>query len=170
MPRALLNVSDKSGLVEFARGLTSRGWSILSPCGTAAALRAAGDEVTAVSALTAQPEILGGMVKTLHPAVHSGLLGRRSNPDDQRQMAEHGYQPIDLIAVNLYPFQQTIARAGISDEEAIEQIDIGGPAMLRSAAKNHEAVWVVVDPADYGKVLEALDGGPQASLPLRRVL
>lgn len=170
MPRALLSVSDKSGLVEFARGLTSRGWSILSTGGTAAALRAAGVEVTEVSAVTGHPEILGGRVKTLHPAVHSGLLGRRSNPDDQRQMAEHGYQPIDLIAVNLYPFQQTIARAGISDEEAIEQIDIGGPAMLRSAAKNHEAVWVVVDPADYGKVLEALDGGPQASLPLRRVL
>ena len=157
MPRALLSVSDKSGVVELARELAGRGWSVLSTGGTARALRAAGLDVTDVSDVTGHPEIMDGRVKTLHPAIHAGLLARRGNRDDDREMATHGYEPIDLVVVNLYPFRETISRAGVPLDEAIENIDIGGPAMLRSAAKNHESVWVVVDPADYSRVLAALD-------------
>ena len=157
MPRALLSVSDKTGLIDFARGLAERGWTLLSTGGTAAALRAASVPVTEVSEVTGHPEIMDGRVKTLHPAIHGGLLARGKHPGDTEQMAALGYEKIDLVAVNLYPFQQTVARAGVTDAEAIEQIDIGGPSMLRSAAKNHERVWVVVDPADYPRVLSSLD-------------
>ncbi|HWK89267.1 MAG TPA: bifunctional phosphoribosylaminoimidazolecarboxamide formyltransferase/IMP cyclohydrolase [Longimicrobium sp.] len=157
MPRALLSVSDKTGLVDFARELRARGWTLLSTGGTARALRDAGLEVTEVSEVTGHPEMMEGRVKTLHPAVHAGLLGRRGNADDVAQMAAHGYEPIDLVAVNLYPFRETIARPDATLDDAIENIDIGGPAMLRSAAKNHASVYVVVDPADYPRVLAALD-------------
>ncbi|MDR0787868.1 MAG: bifunctional phosphoribosylaminoimidazolecarboxamide formyltransferase/IMP cyclohydrolase [Gemmatimonadota bacterium] len=156
MPIALLSVSDKTGIVPFARGLHDRGWKLLSTGGTARALRDAGVPVTEVSDFTGHPEIMDGRVKTLHPAVHSGLLGRRGHPEDEAQMAELGYSGIDLLAVNLYPFRETIARPGVTDEDAIENIDIGGPAMLRSAAKNHASVWVVVDPSDYERVLVAV--------------
>jgi phosphoribosylaminoimidazolecarboxamide formyltransferase / IMP cyclohydrolase len=171
MPRALLSVSDKTGVAELARALAERGWTLLSTGGTARALRDAGLDVTEVSEATGHPEMMEGRVKTLHPAVHAGLLGRRDHPDDQREMREQGYLPIDLVAVNLYPFRETVARPGVTREEAIENIDIGGPAMLRSAAKNHAHVWVTVDPADYPRVIRALDGGEEAAaVALRRTL
>src|SRR5687768_304447 len=171
MPRALLSVSDKTGVVDLARELHGRGWTLLSTGGTAGALRAAGLPVTEVSEVTGHPEMMDGRVKTLHPAVHAGLLGRREVADDLAQMRAHGYEPIDLVAVNLYPFRETAARADATLEQAIEHIDIGGPAMLRSAAKNHASVWVVVDPADYERVLSALGApGEDAGLALRRRL
>jgi phosphoribosylaminoimidazolecarboxamide formyltransferase/IMP cyclohydrolase len=157
MPRALLSVSDKTGLLSFARALAERGWTLLSTGGTARALREGGLAVTEVSEVTGHPEMMEGRVKTLHPAVHAGLLGRRAHPDDMAQMAAQGYEPIDLVAVNLYPFRETVARPGVTVDDAIENIDIGGPSMLRSAAKNHASVWVVVDPADYDGVLAGLD-------------
>jgi phosphoribosylaminoimidazolecarboxamide formyltransferase/IMP cyclohydrolase len=157
MPRALLSVSDKSGIVAFAQGLHERGWTLCSTGGTARTLRDAGLPVVEVSEITGHAEMMEGRVKTLHPAVHAGLLARRDNPADLQQMQERGYGTIDLVVVNLYPFGQTIARPEVTPDEAIENIDIGGPAMLRSAAKNHESVWVVVDPADYDRVLAALD-------------
>ncbi len=170
MPRALLSVSDKSGMVPFARALAGRGWTLLSTGGTARALREAGLEVVEVSEVTGHPEMMDGRVKTLHPAVHVGLLARRGHATDVEEMRAQGYEPIDLVAVNLYPFRETVARPGVGVDEAIENIDIGGPSMLRSAAKNHESVWVVVDAADYGRVLGALDSPAPASLPLRREL
>ncbi len=169
MPRALLSVSDKTGLTTFATALSERGWTLLSTGGTARALREAGLDVTEVSEVTGHPEIMDGRVKTLHPAVHAGLLGRRGHAEDETAMRDLGYEPIDLVVVNLYPFRETIARDGVSFGEAIENIDIGGPSMLRSAAKNHESVWVVVDPADYDRVLAALDEGSSGEL-LRREL
>jgi phosphoribosylaminoimidazolecarboxamide formyltransferase/IMP cyclohydrolase len=159
MPRALLSVSDKSGLVPFARGLASLGWDLLSTGGTSRALREAGLDVTDVADVTRFPEMLDGRVKTLHPAVHGGLLARRDTAEHMAAIAEHGIAPIDLVAVNLYPFRETAAKPGVTDEEVIENIDIGGPSMVRSAAKNHAAVYVVVDPADYDRVLEAVSGG-----------
>ena len=158
MRRALVSVSDKRGVVELASMLTGLGVEILSTGGTAATLTAAGIAVTQVSAHTGAPEILDGRVKTLHPKIHGGLLGRDTE-SHQQEMAAHGITPIDLVIVNLYPFEATVARAGTSFDDAIENIDIGGPAMLRSAAKNHERVAVVVDPTDYGWVAEALRGG-----------
>ncbi|MCP2013149.1 phosphoribosylaminoimidazolecarboxamide formyltransferase/IMP cyclohydrolase [Deinococcus sp. HSC-46F16] len=145
--RALISVSDKAGVVEFGRELAARGWELLSTGGTLAALRAAGVPATAVSDVTGFPEILDGRVKTLHPAIHGGLLARRE-PGHLAELETHGIGPIDLVCVNLYPFRETVAR-GAAFEEAVEQIDIGGPAMLRAAAKNHAAVLVLVDPADY---------------------
>ena len=145
--RALLSVSDKTGVVELARALAMRGVEILSTGGTARLLMQNGVAVTEVSAHTGFPEIMGGRVKTLHPKIHGGLLGRRGT--DEAVMAEHGIEPIDLLIVNLYPFAQTIARPDCSYEEAVENIDIGGPAMLRAAAKNHADVTVIVDPEDY---------------------
>ena len=156
MPRALLSVSDKTGLIDFARGLHALGWELLSTGGTAGALREADIPVRDVSELTQFPEMLDGRVKTLHPAVHGGLLARRDLPEHMAAIAEHGIAPIDLVAVNLYPFQRTAARAGVAPDEVIEQIDIGGPSMLRSAAKNFASVTTVVDPADYAPVLAAL--------------
>ncbi|MCG8424098.1 MAG: bifunctional phosphoribosylaminoimidazolecarboxamide formyltransferase/IMP cyclohydrolase [Proteobacteria bacterium] len=154
--RAILSVSDKREIVEFARGLARFSVEILSTGGTARALREAGISTTPIAEYTGAPEILDGRVKTLHPRIHGGLLGRAS-PDHDRQMAEHDIAPIDLVAVNLYPFEETIARPGIARTEAIENIDIGGPAMLRSAAKNHERVAVIVDPADYADILDELE-------------
>ena len=155
--RALLSVSDKQGIVELARALADRGVDLLSTGGTAKLLAAAGLQVTEVSAHTGFPEIMDGRVKTLHPKIHGGLLGRRGQ--DDAVMAEHAIAPIDLLVVNLYPFASTIARAGSTYEEGVENIDIGGPAMLRAAAKNHEHVTVVVDPVHYPELLTALDAG-----------
>ncbi|HEX8905670.1 MAG TPA: bifunctional phosphoribosylaminoimidazolecarboxamide formyltransferase/IMP cyclohydrolase [Longimicrobiaceae bacterium] len=170
MPRALLSVSDKTGVVDFARTLLDRGWQLLSTGGTARALRDAGIPAMEVADVTGHPEMMEGRVKTLHPAIHAGLLGRRAHADDVAQMQAHGYTPIDLVAVNLYPFRETIARPGVTVDEAIENIDIGGPSMLRSAAKNHESVWVIVDPADYARVLAGLDADDEEARALRREL
>jgi phosphoribosylaminoimidazolecarboxamide formyltransferase/IMP cyclohydrolase len=155
--RALLSVSDKTGIQEFARALSDRNWELISTGGTAKAIREAGVEVVEVSEVTGHPEMMEGRVKTLHPAVHAGLLARRDQSADLEALEAQGYGPIDLVAVNLYPFQETIAKAGVTLAEAVEKIDIGGPTMIRSAAKNHAHVWVVVDPEDYGLVLDALD-------------
>lgn len=155
--RALLSVSDKRGLVEFARGLAQLGFELVSTGGTYQALSEVGLSVTYVSEVTGFPEILDGRVKTLHPRIHAGLLATRS-PAHEAQLGEQGITRIDLLAVNLYPFRQTLA-SGASFEECIEQIDIGGPAMLRAAAKNHAAVLPICDPADYPAVLQALGSG-----------
>ena len=167
--RALLSVSDKRGLVEFAQGLAALGWEIVSTGGTAEALRREQVRVISIEDVTGFPEMMDGRVKTLHPKVHGGLLARRDHPADVAALQQHGITPIDLVAVNLYPFRETVAKPGTTFEQAIEQIDIGGPSMLRSAAKNHADVIVVVDPADYSVVLEALKGGG-ASSDLRRAL
>jgi phosphoribosylaminoimidazolecarboxamide formyltransferase/IMP cyclohydrolase len=158
----LLSVSDKTGLVEFARGLSARGIELIASGGTAAALREAGLAVVDVAELTGSPEMLGGRVKTLHPRVHGGLLARRDDPGDRADMEAQGVRPIDLVVVNLYPFERTVAKPGVSLEEAIEQIDIGGPSMIRSAAKNHAWVGVVVDPADYPALLAELEANEGA--------
>ncbi len=155
--RALISVSDKAGVVEFARGLVELGAEIVSTGGTAGTLRDAGVPVTYVSDVTGFPEILDGRVKTLHPGVHAGILALRSK-DHLGQLEKLNITPIDLVAVNLYPFRETIARPGVTTKEAIENIDIGGPAMVRSAAKNYENVLVVVNPKRYGEVLDALRG------------
>ena len=152
--RALISVSDKRDLIPFASGLAGMGVEILSTGGTCRQLREAGIEAIEVSDKTGFPEIMGGRVKTLHPKIHGGLLGRRGKDEDV--MSEHGIEPIDLLAVNLYPFEQTIANPDASLEDAIENIDIGGPAMIRAASKNHDAVAVVVDPDDYDDVLSHL--------------
>jgi phosphoribosylaminoimidazolecarboxamide formyltransferase/IMP cyclohydrolase len=157
--RALLSVSDKTGLVDFARGLAELGVELVASGGTAEALRGAGLAVVEVSDFTGSPEMLGGRVKTLHPRVHGGLLWRRDHPGDQRDVAAQKIPSLDLVVVNLYPFEATVARAGVTLPEAIEQIDIGGPSMLRSAAKNHAWVGVVVDPTDYAGVLAELRAG-----------
>lgn len=169
--RALISVSDKRGLVEFAAGLQALGVEILSTGGTAAALSAAGIPVVSVSDFTGSPEILDGRVKTLHPKIHGGLLGRRGDAKHREQMAANQIKPIDLVVVNLYPFEATVAKPGCSLEEAIENIDIGGPSMLRSAAKNHNDVTVVVDPADYAVVLDEMrQSGGEVSLATRQRL
>ena len=157
--RALLSVSDKRGLVDFARELAALDWEIVSTGGTADALRQAGVPVLPVEQVTGFPEMMDGRVKTLHPKVHGGLLARRHHPGDRAALAQHGITPIDLVAVNLYPFRETVARPDVTFEQAIEQIDIGGPSMLRSAAKNHRDVIVVVDPDDYPVVIAALKAG-----------
>lgn len=167
--RALISVSNKTGVVEMAKGLEALGAEILSTGGTAKALREAGVKVTDVAAYTSSPEILDGRVKTLHPKIHGGLLGRRSVPAHVAQMEQHGIGPIDVVVVNLYPFEATIAKPNCLFEEAIENIDIGGPSMLRSAAKNHEDVLVVVDSTDYQRVLDAVKAGT-VSHELRREL
>jgi phosphoribosylaminoimidazolecarboxamide formyltransferase/IMP cyclohydrolase len=159
MPRALISVSDKRGVVAFAQALAGLGWEIISTGGTAAALRAGKVPVLEVEKVTGFPELLDGRVKTLHPAIHAALLARRQLPEHVAALTKHGIVPIDLVAVNLYPFQATIAQEGASLEDALENIDVGGPSMLRSAAKNHEAVLPVVDPTDYPVVLELLRNG-----------
>src|SRR5947209_3065097 len=136
MPRALISTSNKSGLLDFARGLADLRWEIVSTGGTARALRENGITVRDVSEITGFPEMMHGRVKTLHPAVHGGLLARRDVPEHMAALEEHDIAPIDLVAVNLYPFRETVARKGVTPEDAIENIDIGGPSMLRSAAKN----------------------------------
>jgi phosphoribosylaminoimidazolecarboxamide formyltransferase/IMP cyclohydrolase len=151
--RALLSVSDKTGLVEFARELASLGIELLSTGGTAKALAAAGVPVRDVSDFTGFPEMLDGRVKTLHPRVHAGVLHLRENPEHLATMQEHGLDPIDLVCVNLYPFEQTVAKENVTFEESIENIDIGGPTMLRAAAKNHAYVTVITDPSDYAGVI-----------------
>ncbi len=163
--RALLSVSDKRGLASFAKQLHQRGVELLSTGGTAAALAAEGLPVREVADYTGFPELMGGRLKTLHPRVHGGLLGRREL--DAPVMQQHGILPIDLLAVNLYPFAATVARPDVSFEEAIEQIDIGGPAMLRSAAKNHAEVTVLVDPDDYEQVLAELESAGETSIDTR---
>jgi phosphoribosylaminoimidazolecarboxamide formyltransferase/IMP cyclohydrolase len=167
--RALLSVSDKSGIEDFAKALVDTGWEILSTGGTARAIRDAGVEVTDVAQVTAHPEMMDGRVKTLHPAIHAGLLARRDRPEDMAVLSEHGYAPIDLVAVNLYPFRETVARGNVPVDEAMGKVDIGGPTMIRAAAKSHADVWVVVDPADYDRVLEEItvgggDGSSEARL------
>ena len=169
--RALLSVSEKAGLVEFARGLHALGIEIISTGGTARTLRQADIPVIDVSEVTGFPEMLDGRVKTLHPRIHGGILAIRDNAEHQRQMQEQGIKFIDLVAVNLYPFAQTIARAGVTESEAIEQIDIGGPTLIRAAAKNFESVVVIVDPDDYSRVLMALrEHDCATTLELRREL
>jgi phosphoribosylaminoimidazolecarboxamide formyltransferase/IMP cyclohydrolase len=152
--RALISVSDKRDLIPFVSGLTDLGIEILSTGGTCRQLNEAGIEAIEVSAKTGFPEIMDGRVKTLHPVIHGGLLGRRGK--DEAVMTEHGIEPIDLLAVNLYPFEATVADPNATLEDAIENIDIGGPAMIRAGAKNHDGVAVVVDPDDYDEVLQAL--------------
>ena len=165
MRRALLSVSDKSGLLDFARGLTTRGFELVSTGGTAAALTAAGLPVTNVSDVTGFPEMMDGRVKTLHPLIHGGILARRHEPHDLESARANGIGLIDLVAVNLYPFARTAANPAATFDELIENIDIGGPSMVRAAAKNFRDVVVVVDPADYGAVLASLDGdGPSPAM------
>jgi phosphoribosylaminoimidazolecarboxamide formyltransferase / IMP cyclohydrolase len=154
--RALVSVTDKSGVVEFARGLSGLKVELLSTGGTAKTLRENGIEITEVSDYTGFPEMLDGRVKTLHPKIHGGILGIRDNPAHVQTMAQHGIQPIDMVVVNLYAFAKTIARPGCTLEEAIENIDIGGPTLIRAAAKNYRHVAVVTDPADYPAILSEL--------------
>ncbi len=153
---ALISVTDKTGIVDFARALSGFGVKIISTGGTAKAIRDGGVVVTDISDYTGFPEMMDGRVKTLHPKVHGGLLGLRDNPEHKEMMVEYGIKPIDLVVVNLYQFENTVARKGVSLEEAIENIDIGGPAMLRSSAKNFRDVTVVVDPSDYKTVLKEM--------------
>ena len=168
--RALLSVSDKSGLVEFAKFLSGRGVELISTGGTAKALRDAGVKVMELSDYTGFPEMMDGRVKTLHPKVHGGLLQRRDLEAHREQAKKHGIPTIDLVVVNLYPFEQTVAKPDCTPELAIENIDIGGPSMLRSAAKNHEAVTVVVDPADYVMVQKEMEKNGDTTQETRRKL
>lgn len=160
--RALVSVSDKAGIVDFCRGLIERDFDIVSTGGTLRALEQGGVKAVQVSEVTGVPEILDGRVKTLHPMIFGGILARRNVPDDLDTIAQHGMQPIDVIVVNLYPFAQALTRPTASAEEIIEQIDIGGPSLIRAAAKNHRDVYVLVDPSDYPSVLAALDSGREA--------
>src|SRR5438045_4614126 len=152
--RALISVSDKTGIASFARALERQGVDVISTGGTAELLRKEKIPVREISSFTAFPEVLEGRVKTLHPRVHGGLLYKRGNTKHEAEAREFGFDPIDLVAVNLYPFEATVARRGVTLAEVIENIDIGGPSMIRSGAKNYESVTVVVDPADYEAVLE----------------
>src|SRR5437660_7204884 len=165
--RALISVFDKSGVVDFAKRLAALHIDILSTGGTAKLLRENGVAVRDVSDFTGWPEMLGGRVKTLHPKVHGGLLFRRDHAEDQKQAKEHGIAPIDLVVVNLYPFEATAAKHGLTGEELIENIDIGGPTMLRSAAKNFESVTVVTDPADYDRVASQIESAGDTTLATR---
>lgn len=169
MKRALISVSNKNNITDFAKGLSELGIEVISTGGTLKSLQESGVDAIAIDEVTGFPEIMDGRVKTLHPKVHGGLLGKRSNPDHMKQMEENDIQPIDIVVVNLYPFKETLQKAGVSKEEIIENIDIGGPTMLRSAAKNFEDVLVIVDPEDYPRVLEALKV-VNVSLELRQQL
>src|SRR5438477_2672256 len=162
MPRALISVSDKSGLIDFARGLEARGFEIVSTGGTSRALQQAGLPVIGISDVTGFPEMMDGRVKTLHPLVHGGILARRARPDDLASAAAHGITLVDLVVVNLYPFVKAASNPDTPFDGLIEEIDIGGPSLVRAAAKNFQDVLVVVSPSDYGAVLEQLDrsGGP----------
>src|SRR5437867_2898311 len=168
--RALLSVFDKSGLIPFGKTLAESGVELISTGGAAKTLREAGLAVTDLSAYTGFPEMLDGRVKTLHPKIHGGFLFIRGNPAHEATVREHGIQPIDLVVVNLYPFEQTVAKPGVTLEEAIENIDIGGPAMLRSAAKNHQSVTVIMDPGDYAEVAAQIKESGDTSPELRRKL
>jgi phosphoribosylaminoimidazolecarboxamide formyltransferase/IMP cyclohydrolase len=168
--RALISVSDKSGLLELAGVLAVLGVEILSTGGTAKALTNGGIKVTEVADYTGSPEILDGRVKTLHPKVHAGLLYRRDLPAHEAQMRERGFGPIDVLVVNLYPFEATIAKPGVTFEEAIENIDIGGPCLLRAAAKNFDSVTAICDSGDYPRVAAELQANGQTSPETRRYL
>src|SRR5512143_2707292 len=162
MPTAILSVHNKTGLAEFAKGLADLGWTLLASGGTAKLLRDHGIHVIEVADYTKSPEILGGRVKTLHPAIHGGLLARPTE-EDHEQLLNLGWDYIDLVAVNLYPFEETIARPDVTYANAIENIDIGGVTLIRAAAKNHERVTLVCDPLDYNMVFEELcEGGVTA--------
>jgi phosphoribosylaminoimidazolecarboxamide formyltransferase / IMP cyclohydrolase len=166
--RAIISVTDKTGIVEFAASLSRFGVEVLSTGGTAKALRQGGIEVTDISEYTGFPEMMDGRVKTLHPKVHGGLLGLRDNPGHVRMMEAHGITPIDMVVANLYQFEKTVAKKGVTLEEAIENIDIGGPSMLRSSAKNFKFVTVLVDPADYETVLKEMEAsGGESTLQTR---
>ena len=154
--RAVISVSNKKGVVELAKELHTMGVELLSTGGTARALRDAGVPVRDVSDYTGFPEMLDGRVKTLHPKVHGGLLSRRNNPKDMEEIKKHGIDTIDMVVVNLYPFEETVSKPGVSFEDAIENIDIGGPTMLRSASKNFQDVAVLIDPSDYEKVIQEI--------------
>ena len=165
---AIVSVTDKSGIVDFVKALSGFGVQILSTGGTANAIREGGVNVTDISEYTGFPEMMDGRVKTLHPKVHGGLLGLRNNKEHMRMMKEHGIKPIDMIVVNLYQFEKTVAKEGVTLDEAIENIDIGGPSMLRSSAKNFKDVTVVIDPADYDIVLkEMAESGGETTLATR---
>ena len=166
--RAIISVTDKSGIVDFAKSLSRLGVQIFSTGGTARTIREGGISVTDISDYTGFPEIMDGRVKTLHPKVHGGLLGRRDNPEHVRTMNEHGIETIDILVVNLYQFEKTVAGEGVTLDEAIENIDIGGPSMLRSSAKNFRDVTVIVDPDDYKKVLKEMEAsGGETTLNTR---
>jgi len=158
MPTAILSVHDKTGIVEFAQGLSALGWTLLASGGTAKLLRENKITVTEIADYTKSPEILGGRVKTLHPAIHGGLLARPTDAD-HKELLDLGWDYIDLVAVNLYPFEATIAKSNVTYGEVIENIDIGGVTLIRAAAKNHERVTLVCDPADYASILSALQNG-----------
>ena len=165
---AIISVTDKKGIVDFAKSLSRFDVEILSTGGTAKALRQGGIPVTDISEYTGFPEMMDGRVKTLHPKVHGGLLGLRDNPEHVRMMEEHGIKGIDMVVVNLYQFEKTVAKEGVTLEEAIENIDIGGPSMLRSSAKNFKDVTVIVDPLDYDRVLKEMEGsGGETTLKTR---
>lgn len=168
--RALVSVSDKTGIVEFARKLTEMGIEILSTGGTAHVLLQNSVPVVSVDSFTGHPEIMDGRVKTLHPRVHGGILAIRDNPLHQQHMVENAIKPIDLVVVNLYPFRETVAKKGVTIEDAIENIDIGGPTMVRSSAKNHAWVAIVVEPGDYAAVLAELGVSGALSLKTRKKL
>jgi len=168
--RALLSVSDKTGLVALAQALAAAGVELISTGGTAKALREAGLAVKDISEHTGFPEMLDGRVKTLHPKVHGGLLYIRGNATHEAAVKQHDIAPIDLVVVNLYPFEATVAKPNVSLHDAIENIDIGGPSMLRSAAKNHDSVTVVVDPLDYAEVAKQISENGNTTLEMRRKL
>ena len=168
--RALISVSDKTGVVEFAAQLSKLGYEIISTGGTAKALKDGGLSVIGISEITGFPECLDGRVKTLHPAVHAGILAMRGNSEHMRQLQELGIETIDIVAINLYPFKQTIAKEGVAFEEAIENIDIGGPTMIRAAAKNWQDVAVIVNPSDYQTVVEELKANGEVSLQTKKRL
>ena len=168
MPTAILSVHDKTGIVEFAKSLTSLGWTLLASGGTAKLLRDNNIPVTEVADYTKSPEILGGRVKTLHPAIHGGLLARPTKAD-HKQLLDLGWDYIDLVAVNLYPFEETVAKPDVTYADAIENIDIGGVTLVRAAAKNHERVTLVCDPADYNEIVSAFQRG-EISFDMRRKL
>jgi phosphoribosylaminoimidazolecarboxamide formyltransferase/IMP cyclohydrolase len=158
MPIAILSVHDKTGIIEFAKALASLGWTLLASGGTAKLLSDNGISVTEVADYTKSPEILGGRVKTLHPAIHGGLLARPTE-SDHKELLDLGWDYIDLVAVNLYPFEETVAKPNVTYADAIENIDIGGVTLIRAAAKNHERVTLICDPADYNSILQELQSG-----------
>lgn len=168
--RALISVSDKRGVDTFSAALTGRGVEILSTGGTAKLLKDKGIAVTPVEAYTGFPEMMDGRIKTLHPKIHGAILGVRDNPSHRKDMETHGINPIDMVVVNLYPFRETVARADVTIVDAVENIDIGGPAMIRSAAKNHAFVAIVVDPNDYETIISELSHRNGLSLQLRQHL
>lgn len=168
MPIAILSVHDKTGIIEFAKELSTLGWTLLASGGTAKLLRDNGLVVTEVADYTKSPEILGGRVKTLHPAIHGGLLARPTD-EDHKQLLDLGWDYIDLVAVNLYPFEETIAKPNVTYADAIENIDIGGVTLIRAAAKNHERVTLICDPADYNSFLDEIRAGGITSKTRQRL-